>query len=167
MDATRFTYIGPPPFAEELAQELQTRGISVDYEPPMEKRDFSTALTVVELPFTVIGSVPAIRFGVRAFMRRFSRARIEVSKLPLVASATLWVPKAVAKSRLPAVAVASLPLPRAIARSPVPEVAVALPNWSNVNPSTETATFGVCSDGSAEASRSRELVAEVSCTAGT
>jgi len=77
MDSTRFTYIGPPAYAGDLAQELQTRGLSADYEPPLETKDLATAMAVVSVVFAVTGSVGDILAGVRAFRSRFSGTRIE------------------------------------------------------------------------------------------
>jgi hypothetical protein len=77
MDVTRFTYIGPPALAGALAKELETRGLSVRYRPPVETKDLATTMTAVELPFTVIGSIQGIVLGVRAFKARFTGTRVE------------------------------------------------------------------------------------------
>lgn len=77
MDSTRFTYIEPPAFAGDLAQELQTRGLSADYEPPFETKDLATAMAAVSVVFAVTGSVGDILAGVRAFRSRFSGTRVE------------------------------------------------------------------------------------------
>ena len=77
MDVTRFTYIGPPALAGALAKELETRGLSVRYQPPVETKDLATTMTAVELPFTVIGSIQGIVLGVRAFKARFTGTRVQ------------------------------------------------------------------------------------------
>ena len=77
MDRTRFTYIGPPAYAGDLAQELQNRGLSADYEPPFETKDLATAMAAVSVVFAVTGSVGDILAGVRAFRSRFSGTQVE------------------------------------------------------------------------------------------
>jgi hypothetical protein len=74
---TRFTYIGPPAYAGALAQELETRGLLVDYEPPIETKDLVIAMNAVEVLFAVTGPIPAIVSGVRAFKTRFAGTRVE------------------------------------------------------------------------------------------
>ena len=60
MDATRFTYIGPPAYAGALAQELEARGLSVDYEPPMETKDLALAMSAVAVVFAATGPIKDI-----------------------------------------------------------------------------------------------------------
>jgi hypothetical protein len=77
MDATRFTYVGRPAYAGVLAQELETRGLSVHYQPPVETKDFASAMTVAAVVFAVTGPVKDIVAGVRAFTTRFAGTRVE------------------------------------------------------------------------------------------
>jgi len=55
--------------------------------------------------------------------------------------ASLPAPRANAELKRPSEVLASLLAPTATARPPKPEVACAVPNWTNVRPKTETATF--------------------------
>ena len=75
--STRFTYIGPPAYAGALAQELQARGLSADYEAPFETKDLATAMAAVSVVFAVTGSVGDILAGVQAFRSRFAGTRVE------------------------------------------------------------------------------------------
>lgn len=77
MDATRFTYIGRPAYAAALAQELETRGVAVHYQPPVETKDFGSAMTAVAVVFAVTGPLKDIVAGVRAFTTRFAGTRVE------------------------------------------------------------------------------------------
>lgn len=77
MDSTRFTYVGPPAYAGALAQELQTRGLSADYDPPVETKDLATAMAAVNVVFAVTGSLGDIVARVRAFTSRFAGTRVE------------------------------------------------------------------------------------------
>jgi hypothetical protein len=77
MDATSFTYIGRPAYAGALAQELETRGVSVDYQPPIETKDVASAMSVVAVVFAATGPVKDIVAGVRAFTSRFTGTRVE------------------------------------------------------------------------------------------
>ncbi len=77
MDATRFTYVGRPAYAGALAQELESRGLSVDYQPPVETKDFASAMAVVAVAFAVTGPMKDIVAGVRAFTTRFAGTRVE------------------------------------------------------------------------------------------
>ncbi len=77
MDATRFTYIGRPAYAHALAEELETRGLSVNYQPPVETKDFASAMSVVAVAFAATGPVKDIVAGARAFMARFAGTRVE------------------------------------------------------------------------------------------
>jgi hypothetical protein len=80
MDVTRFTYVGRPAYASALAQELETQGLSVDYQPPIETKDLGTAMNAVSVVFSVtgsIGSIPVIKSAVRAFKARFAGTRVE------------------------------------------------------------------------------------------
>jgi hypothetical protein len=77
METTHFTYFGRPALAGALAQELETRGVSVNYHPPVEKKDLALALTVVAVAFAATGPVKDIVAGVRAFTARFSGTRVE------------------------------------------------------------------------------------------
>jgi hypothetical protein len=45
MDATRFTYVGPPTYASALAQELEAQGFSVGYQPAIETKDLAAAMS--------------------------------------------------------------------------------------------------------------------------
>jgi len=77
MDATRFTYIGPPPYAGALAQELETQGLSVDYQPPMETKDLASAMSAVAVVFAATGPIKDIVSSVRAFKAAFAGTRVE------------------------------------------------------------------------------------------
>lgn len=80
MDVIRLTYSGRPAYASALAQELETRGLSVDYRPPIETKDLATAMNAVSIVFSVtgsIGSIPVIKSAVRAFKARFADTRVE------------------------------------------------------------------------------------------
>ena len=77
MDSTRFTYVGPPAYTGALAEELQDRGVSADYEPPFETKDLPTAMAAVAVVFSVTGPIGDVFDGVRAFRSRFSATRIE------------------------------------------------------------------------------------------
>lgn len=44
MNSTRFTSIGPPAYVGDLAQALQTRGLSADYRPPLKTKDLAVAV---------------------------------------------------------------------------------------------------------------------------
>lgn len=77
MDVTRFTYIGRPAYANALAHELETRDLSVHYQPPIETKDFGAAMAAVAVVFAVTGPLKDIVAGVRAFTARFAGTRIE------------------------------------------------------------------------------------------
>lgn len=80
MDVIRFTYSGRPAYASALARELETRGLSVDYRPPIETKDLATAMNAVSVVFSVtgsIGSIPVIKSAVRAFKARFADTRVD------------------------------------------------------------------------------------------
>ncbi len=77
MDATRFTYIGPPAYAGALAQELEARGLPVDYEPPVETKDLALAMSAVAVVFAATGPIKDIVSSVSAFKARFANARVE------------------------------------------------------------------------------------------
>ncbi len=77
MDATRFTYIGPPAYAGALAQTLEAQGLTLDYEPPYETKDLATAMAVVAVVFSVTGPLPEIFSCVREFTSRFKGTRVE------------------------------------------------------------------------------------------
>jgi len=77
MDTTRFTYIGRPAYAGSLAQQLETRGLSVRYRPPVETKDFGSSMAVVAVAFAVTGPMKDIVAGVRGFKARFADARVE------------------------------------------------------------------------------------------
>lgn len=77
MDSTRFTYVGPPAYAGALAQELEDRGVSADYEPPFETKDLATAMSAVAVVFSVTGPLGDVFAGVQAFRSRFPGTRVE------------------------------------------------------------------------------------------
>lgn len=77
MDTTRFTYIGPPAYAGALAQELESHGLSADYQPPFETKDAATAMAAVAVVFAVTGPIKDVLAGVRAFTARFQGTRVE------------------------------------------------------------------------------------------
>jgi len=77
MDVTRFTYIGAPAYAGALAQELEAQGLSVDYQPPMETKDFASAMSVVAVLFAATGPIQDIVSSVHAFTNRFAGTRVE------------------------------------------------------------------------------------------
>lgn len=77
MDVTRFTYVGPPPYAGALAQDLEAQGISVDYQPPMETKDVASAMSAVAVVFAATGPIKDIISSVRAFKVRFAGTRVE------------------------------------------------------------------------------------------
>jgi hypothetical protein len=77
MDTVRLTYTGPPSHARALAKELETRGLSVNYRPPIETKDLATALNAVSVVFSVTGNIPTVVLGVRAFKARFPGTRVE------------------------------------------------------------------------------------------
>lgn len=77
MDSTRFTYVGPPAYASALAQELEERGLSAHYQPPLETKDLATAMAAVGVAFAVTGPIGEVIAGVRAFRSRFTGARVE------------------------------------------------------------------------------------------
>lgn len=72
MDITRFTYVGAPAYAHVLAQELEAQGLSVDYQPPMERKDLASAMNIVAVIFAVTGPVPLgdIISSIRTFTNR-------------------------------------------------------------------------------------------------
>jgi hypothetical protein len=76
-DTVRLTYTGPLSHARALAKELETRGLSVNYRPPIETKDLATALNAVSLFFSVTGNIQNVVLGVRAFKARFPGARVE------------------------------------------------------------------------------------------
>lgn len=77
MDTTRLTYTGPAPYVSALAQELEERGLSLDYEPPFETKDMATALSAVSVLLAATGSVPDLIAGVQAFRERRPGVRIK------------------------------------------------------------------------------------------
>lgn len=46
-------YEGPAAYASAVAQSLESAGISVDYQPAMEKRDASSAAELVGIWFSI------------------------------------------------------------------------------------------------------------------
>ncbi len=77
MPTTRLTYVGPPAYTAALAQALEAQGVSVDYRPPMETRDLTTAMAVVSVILAATGPVSDIVATVRAFTSRFAGTRVE------------------------------------------------------------------------------------------
>lgn len=77
METTRITYIGPAPFAGDLAQELAGHGLAADYDPPFERKDLATAMAAVSVVFSVTGSIPDIIAATRAFKARHNNVQIE------------------------------------------------------------------------------------------
>jgi hypothetical protein len=51
---------GPPAYAGALAQELETQGLSVDYQRPIETKDLASAISVVAVVFAVTGPIKDI-----------------------------------------------------------------------------------------------------------
>jgi hypothetical protein len=84
---TRLTYVGPPAYTGDLVQALEARGISVEYQPPMETKDLATAMAAVSVILTATGPVPDIVATVRAFTSRFAGTRVE--DLPHEASSSV------------------------------------------------------------------------------
>ncbi len=77
MNVTRFTYIGAPAYAGALAQELEAQGLTVDYQPPMETKDFASAMSVVAVLFAATGPIQDIVSSVHTFTNRFVGTRVE------------------------------------------------------------------------------------------
>lgn len=77
MNVTRFTYIGPPAYASALAQEMEAKDLSVDYQPPMETKDLATAMSAVAVVFAATGPIKEIVSSVRAFKERFAGTCVE------------------------------------------------------------------------------------------
>lgn len=77
MPTTRLTYVGPPAYTGALAQALEARGVSVDYQPPMETKDLATAMVAVSVILAATGPVSDIVSTVRAFTSRFANTRVE------------------------------------------------------------------------------------------
>ncbi len=89
MDATEFTYVGPPAYASALAQSLVDGGLTADYDPPYETKDMATAMAAVSVVFSVTGSLPDIVACARQFMSRFAGTRID--GLPTAPAETIEV----------------------------------------------------------------------------
>jgi hypothetical protein len=77
MDTVRLTYTGAPSKAGALAKELESRGLTVKYQPPIETKDLATALNAVSLFFSVTGNIQNVVLGVRAFKARFPGTQVE------------------------------------------------------------------------------------------
>lgn len=77
METTRITYVGPAPFAGDLAREFAEHGIAADYNPPLERKDMATAMAAVSVVFSVTGSVPDIVAAARAFKARHNNVQIQ------------------------------------------------------------------------------------------
>lgn len=77
MDSHEFTYVGPARLTSALAQELDERGVAVDYEPPMEYKDAALALSIASVVFSATGPLTNIVGGVRAFTARWPGTRVE------------------------------------------------------------------------------------------
>lgn len=73
----RLTYIRPAPYAGALGQEFKEHGIRVHREPPLERKDLSTALAAVSVAFAVTASVGDIVAGVRAFKARHQGTQVQ------------------------------------------------------------------------------------------
>lgn len=69
-------YEGPAPLAAALAQYLEQQGVHVYWEPPVEERGGIVELVVI--PLLVTGSYDAIKAGVRLFLERFPRTKVEI-----------------------------------------------------------------------------------------
>jgi hypothetical protein len=76
MEEQRITYVGPARLASDLAQELTDRGLSSHYNPPMERKDFATAMAAVSVVFSVTGSLPDIIAATKAFLARHEDVQI-------------------------------------------------------------------------------------------
>lgn len=77
MPTTRLTYVGHPAYTGDLGQGLKDRGVSVDYQPPMETKDLATAMAAVSVILAATGPISEIAAAVRAFKRRFAGTRVE------------------------------------------------------------------------------------------
>lgn len=77
VDTTHLTYTGQPALAGALAQELESRGLSVHYQPPVETKDFGASAAAVAVLFAVTGPLKDIVAGVRAFKTRFSGTSVQ------------------------------------------------------------------------------------------
>jgi hypothetical protein len=80
-DTTHLTYEGPPPYVGALAQMLEEEGVTVEYTPPHETRDLSSALAIVAVVLTATGSARDIAAGIQRFRERFG-SRAQVRGLP-------------------------------------------------------------------------------------
>ena len=74
-------YQGPPALAGVLAQGLEDEGVDVDYEPPLETRDFGTALAIASVVLAATGNLGDIFTAVRKFRQRFGKSGAEVRML--------------------------------------------------------------------------------------
>jgi hypothetical protein len=79
MQKTRVaTYTGWPPFASMLVHDLQRRGVTVEWEPPLKERGVEEDVRAVVIGIVASGSVEVIKAACRAFVRRRPRAKVEV-----------------------------------------------------------------------------------------
>jgi hypothetical protein len=81
-DRAQVIYEGGPAFASFLAHQLRDAGLSVSYQPPMERRDAGSALEAVRVIFEVIGDTQLIWSVVRKFKSRVPRAEVEAPPAP-------------------------------------------------------------------------------------
>ncbi len=55
----------------------EAQGLSVDYQPPTETKDFASAMSVVAVLFAATGPIQDIVSSVHAFTNRFAGTRVE------------------------------------------------------------------------------------------
>ena len=77
MTEFQLNYAGPPALASAFAQVLEEHGVTASYEPPFETKDLATAMAVVSVAFSVLGSPASIRESIRVFTDRFGNASVE------------------------------------------------------------------------------------------
>jgi hypothetical protein len=77
MTTIELTYVGPPRYVGALAQALEKKGVSVNYQRPMERKDLATAMAVVSVTLAATGPVPDIVETVRGFTGRFGGTRVD------------------------------------------------------------------------------------------
>jgi hypothetical protein len=77
-ETRRVTYTGPASRASFLVQLLEEEGVTVDWTPPLEKKDFGSAFEAVVVGLITTGSAAAIKAAVAAFRQHQADAKVEI-----------------------------------------------------------------------------------------
>jgi hypothetical protein len=70
-------YRGSPRFASQLVQMLEEEGVTVRWQPPIERKSLEDAATQVVVTIVAAGGTAAIRAAVNKFRERHPEAEVD------------------------------------------------------------------------------------------